>query len=70
MLKLVFVACLAGQPGTCEEREIPIYENVSPIACMMGAAPTLAQWRATHPDWRVNRWRCENDAHVRASRPS
>lgn len=66
MIKLVFLVCLAGSPDTCEEREIPIHETVTPMRCLMGAQPTLAEWRATHPGWRVASWRCEHEGHARA----
>ncbi|MEM7529760.1 MAG: hypothetical protein AAF416_19175 [Pseudomonadota bacterium] len=59
MIELVFVVCLATAPDDCQRRTIPIYEPVSPMTCMMGAPATLAQWRETHPNWRVSRWRCE-----------
>ncbi len=57
MIELVFVACLAATPTTCEERRMQ-YVNVSLMECMMGAQPQLAQWSETHPGWRVGRWQC------------
>ncbi|MGF1553423.1 MAG: hypothetical protein ACFBWO_13135 [Paracoccaceae bacterium] len=66
MLKLVFLVCLATGPETCEQREIVIHEpEVTPMACLMGAPPTLAQWRATHPGWRIARWHCEGGEQAR-----
>ncbi|MEO1456871.1 MAG: hypothetical protein AAFV49_04775 [Pseudomonadota bacterium] len=58
MLSLVFTVCLAADPGTCEQREIPVFEPISAMACTMAAPATIARWRATHPDWRVSRWTC------------
>lgn len=70
MMTLVFLVCLASRPDVCEERRIPIYETVSPMACLMGAQPTLAAWRETHPGWRVGRWRCEGGRTARLGRGS
>lgn len=61
MLRLVFVVCMLDAPDTCENRELLIHDDVPLMACMTGAMPELALWRQTHPNWRVNRWRCEDD---------
>ncbi|MEL6768829.1 MAG: hypothetical protein AAFP17_16735 [Pseudomonadota bacterium] len=58
MTTLVFFVCLASAPESCREREIPIYEPISPMACVMQAPDTLAQWRETNPNWQIQRWSC------------
>jgi hypothetical protein len=61
MLRLVFTVCMLDAPGTCEQREMLVYDNMPVMACVMGAIPELATWRQTHPNWRIARWRCEDD---------
>lgn len=65
MLRLVFMVCMLNSPDICEEREMLIHEDMPVVACVMGAVPDLARWRETHPNWRVTRWRCEDDRVAR-----
>ena len=58
MIKLVFIACLASDPATCEERSLTFVDLPGPMACMMGAQPRLARWAERHPGWRIARWEC------------
>jgi len=58
MMTLMFTVCLLASPTDCEKREMIVYEPMTPIACVMGAPSELAQWRETHPDWRITRWAC------------
>ncbi len=58
MIELVFIACLAAAPDRCEENTLQFLAPLSPMACMMGAQPQLAQWSARHPKWRIARWAC------------
>jgi hypothetical protein len=69
MLRLVFMVCLIDAPEICEQREMLVHEEMPVIACVMGAMPELATWRQTHPNWRIARWRCEDDRTVRRSAP-
>ncbi|MBY8975686.1 hypothetical protein KHP62_07710 [Rhodobacteraceae bacterium NNCM2] len=66
MITLVFVTCLVGAPIECQKRELPIFEQISPMACMMGAQGELARWRQSHPDSRIVQWRCEVDDMTQA----
>ncbi|MEM8843322.1 MAG: hypothetical protein AAGD47_16285 [Pseudomonadota bacterium] len=59
MISLVFVTCLIGAPINCVKRDLPIYEDISPIACLMGAQAELARWRESHPGQRIVEWRCK-----------
>lgn len=61
MLRLIFTICMIEAPDTCEQREMLVYDQISARACVMGAMPELATWRQTHPNWRIARWRCEDD---------
>ncbi len=65
MLRLIFTVCMMDAPETCEQREMLVYDRMPLMACMAGAMPELASWRETHPNWRVARWRCEDDAAAR-----
>ncbi|MEG4641902.1 hypothetical protein BDE18_3055 [Paracoccus pantotrophus] len=58
MIELVFIACMGGAPADCREHSL-IYTEVTPLVCMRGAQPALAQWVETHPDWRIARWSCQ-----------
>lgn len=58
MIELVFIACLASNPATCEERALTFVNLPGLMACMMGAQPQLARWVEGHPKWRIERWRC------------
>ena len=70
MLRLIFTVCMIDAPATCEQRELLVYEQMPVASCVMGAMPELAVWRETHPNWRIARWRCEDDRTARrASRP-
>jgi hypothetical protein len=65
MLRLIFTICMIDTPDTCEQREMLVYEKMPAMACVMGAMPELATWRETHPNWRIARWRCEDDQTAR-----
>lgn len=60
MIELVFMACLSTAPNTCEEKSLQFAENLTPMACMMGAQPELAKWIESHPKWQVARWKCRS----------
>lgn len=57
MVELLFVVCLGASPAMCEERSL-LYQDISPMTCLMGAQPALAEWVAGHPKWTVARWSC------------
>jgi hypothetical protein len=65
MLRLVFTVCMLGSPDVCEQREMAIYEPMPVVACVTGAMPELAVWRSEHPNWRIERWHCEDDRERR-----
>ena len=58
MIVLAFVACLETVPDSCREFNLVFAEDMSPRVCTMQAQPMLAEWAATHPKWRIGRWRC------------
>ncbi len=57
MIELLFVACLSGSPGECEERRLR-YDDMSLTACLVAAQPELARWNEEHPRFHVAKWRC------------
>lgn len=59
MIALVFVVCLQAEPHTCQERNLLFTDHqLTPMACLMNAQTRLAEWSATHPRWRIDRWQC------------
>lgn len=58
MMELLFIACLVGQPDSCEEKSLQFVDIPSHMACMMGAQPQLARWVQDHPEWRIAQWTC------------
>ena len=59
MIELIFVACLATEPAQCENKALQFAEDLTPMACLMGAQPQLAQWTNQHPKWRIKSWKCQ-----------
>ncbi|MFT4150509.1 MAG: hypothetical protein QM656_09950 [Paracoccaceae bacterium] len=57
MIELAFIACLAAEPSACEKKSLT-YAEISPMTCMIGAQPMLAEWAQSHPKWHVARWTC------------
>lgn len=57
MIELAFVTCLATSPADCENRSL-LFQDGTPMSCMMMAQPHLAQWVNEHPNWTVAQWKC------------
>ncbi len=57
MIELLFVACLRGEPATCENRTLQ-FADLSLMTCMMAAQPELARWQQEHPIWMIKHWTC------------
>lgn len=59
MIELALVACLTADPTKCKDVGL-VYdtESVTPMQCMMRAAPEVAKWTDEHPKWYVKRWSC------------
>ena len=57
MIELLFVTCLNVSPTECRERSM-LFTDITPMTCMVGAQPQLAQWVNEHPNWRVSHWKC------------
>jgi hypothetical protein len=59
MLSLLFTTCLLADTSHCAKRSLPIYDDITPMQCMMVAQPEMAEWMSLHPSWYVKEWRCE-----------
>lgn len=62
MQHIILTVCLVASPDVCEERTIPIYARLSPVACMMGAQAEIASWKEGRAELDVTRWRCSADS--------
>jgi hypothetical protein len=58
MIELLFVACLVSEPDKCQNKALQ-FSDISPMQCMMGAQPQLAQWTNQNPKWHVKNWKCQ-----------
>ncbi len=64
MIELVFIVCLKTNPAACEERVLSyLAQDTGPSMCMIRAQPELAAWAATHPDFQIAHWKCQNPDH-------
>ncbi|MGH1483829.1 MAG: hypothetical protein ACRBM6_34955 [Geminicoccales bacterium] len=58
MYELLIVACLVGQPKSCDEFHIPFERPTGIMMCLRDAQFRLSQWTATRPEWMVKKWSC------------
>lgn len=59
MIALLFVVCLADDPDNCQQKNLLFADHqLTPMACMMQAQTRLAEWSASHPQWRIGKWQC------------
>jgi hypothetical protein len=58
MLVLIMTVCSLTSPSSCGEARIQFSADESPMQCMLGAPPYIAQWADQHPGRQVTRWRC------------
>jgi hypothetical protein len=59
MIELVMTVCITAQPSTCRDQRVLFEENATPQQCMMNARGAVAQWGTEHPNWFVQRWKCQ-----------
>jgi hypothetical protein len=62
MIEIIISTCLLADPAVCRDQTIPLLSEVSPVRCVMNAAPHVAKWSEEHPQWRVVRWQCRTGA--------
>lgn len=59
-MDLVLTVCLVADLATCRNERLSMsVEPTGPLACLVGAAPVVAQWSEHHPKWKVQEFRCE-----------
>jgi hypothetical protein len=61
MIELVLVYCLSDVPDRCVERREALSENITPMQCTIDAQQRAQVYLASHPLYRLVRWRCEVD---------
>lgn len=59
-LVLVFTACLASDPSSCREVEVPTEMTAEVCAKTLAAQTEMIAWLRKHPKYRVapSGWRC------------
>ena len=62
MMELIIVVCLQAAPDRCEERSIGLYPEMTALTCVMQGQPHIAAWVVAHPELRVTRWTCRDNA--------
>jgi hypothetical protein len=67
MLYVVITACVASGSGICEDHYIPLYADISPMACMLGAQAEIARWKEVRTDLSISRWQCKTDKMLEAA---
>jgi len=59
MIKLIMVVCFASSPHHCRDEKLVFAEpGLSGYACAMRGQIEIAKWANSHPNWRVQRYRC------------
>lgn len=56
---IVMAICLLADASSCREERINFaFEDQNPMGCVVGGQQMMASWQASHPEWRIDRWRC------------
>jgi hypothetical protein len=59
MIELVLTVCAIAQPATCIDKHVVFDSDNTPRQCTMAAPPFIARWVSEHPEWIVQRWKCQ-----------
>jgi hypothetical protein len=59
MIELILTVCAIAQPATCIDKHVVFDSGNSPRQCTMAAQPFIARWVSEHPEWIVQRWKCQ-----------
>jgi len=59
MVQLVLIYCLAAHAAVCAEQRPVLEQPLTLSGCVVGAQQAAAAYIAEHPEWRLERWRCE-----------
>ena len=61
MIEIVFLACSILHGAACKEEKLSFMaERVSMFECFLYGQTEMAKWVEGHPNWSVNRWRCQS----------
>jgi len=59
MIELVLTLCLLDNPSKCREEALTYStQSVTPMQCVMGAQPVIAQHMEYRPRWACKKWGC------------
>lgn len=59
MIELVLTVCSIVHGAQCKvEKQTYIAEQVTLFECMRYGQLEVMRWQASHPNWKVQRWRC------------
>jgi hypothetical protein len=51
--------CLLSNPSHCREERLSFsFEEANAVTCMVRSQEKIAEWQQSHPDYRIDRWRC------------
>ena len=67
MISIVMSICslLSGQ--TCRTERLAFADEAASLhTCMLYGQMEMARWALSHPNWSVQRWRCERPAEEAA----
>lgn len=59
LVELVILACLARDPGHCEQFRQPFQAEIQLPQCVFISQFRVAQWAGEHPDWLVRKVSCQ-----------
>ena len=58
MIELIVVACLAADPGRCQEFRVATQADLNMVQCVWRSQMMAAEWQGQHPGWVVKRMSC------------
>ena len=59
IVELVLIVCLSTTPDSCREERPPMFEPMTPMACMLQGQEIAINWLEEHPRWHLAQWRCQ-----------
>ena len=59
MLSIILSACLIANPKQCQDFKIQVDFQMPAKYCPVRAQPVVAQWAGDHPQWQIERWKCQ-----------
>lgn len=56
MIELTLTVCLLAAPSDCRQERVPFEGSI--FVCALQGQQAAQEWLASHPKWRLQRWRC------------